>query len=95
MGKMQTHAAGSDVDIGFLAGVAVTCGASEQAEAKLRSATTARHFMELVLQEKILGVFDALCKKICEQCRAYLKYPLTVEAIMTDFEGRVIGRAEL
>ena len=92
MGKMQTHAAGSDVDIGFLSDVAVGCGASGEAETRLRSATTARHFMELVLQEKISGVFDALCKKICEHCRAYLKHPLTLEAVITDFEGRVIGR---
>jgi cobalt-precorrin-5B (C1)-methyltransferase len=92
MGKMQTHAAGSDVDIGFLADTAVACGASGEAETKLRAATTARHFMELVLQEGVQGVFDALCKQICEQCRAYLKHPMTVEAIMTDFEGKVIGR---
>jgi len=95
MGKMQTHAAGSDVDIGFLADTAMACGATNEAEAKLRSATTARHFMELVFQENIQGVFDALCKKICEHCRAYLKHPLAVEAIMTDFEGKIIGSAEL
>jgi cobalt-precorrin-5B (C1)-methyltransferase len=95
MGKMQTHAAGSDVDMGFLADVAVACGATQEVAARLRAATTARHFMELVLQEKIPGVFDALCKKICEQSRAYLKHPITVEAIMTDFEGRVIGRCTL
>jgi cobalt-precorrin-5B (C1)-methyltransferase len=92
MGKMQTHAAGSDVDIGFLADTAVACGASGEAEAKLRAATTARHFMELVMEEGVQGVFDALCKKICEQCRAYLKHPLIIEARMTDFEGKVIGR---
>lgn len=95
LGKMQTHAAGSEVDIQFLADVAVTCGASGAVETKLRSATTARHFMELVLEAKIPGVFDALCKKVCEQCRAYLKTPLKIEVIMTDFEGKVIGRYSL
>ncbi len=92
MGKMQTHAAGSDVDIGFLADTAVTCGASGEIEAKLRAATTARHFMELVLQERVQGVFDALCEKVCAHCRAHLKHPLTIETLMTDFEGKVIGR---
>lgn len=92
MGKMQTHAAGSDVDIRFLADVAVACGAGKEVEAKLRSATTARHFMDLVLQEKVERVFDALCEKVCAQCRTSLKTPLAIETIMTDFEGRVIGR---
>ncbi len=92
MGKMQTHAAGSDVDIGFLADTAAACGAGPEAEKRLREATTARHFMELVMEEKVEGVFDALCQKICAQCRNYLKKPMTVEAVMTDFKGQVIGR---
>lgn len=92
MGKMQTHAAGSDVDMGFLTGVAAACGASAEAQARLRGANTARHFMELVLEERVEGVFDALCRKICEQCRSYVKKPPAVEAVLTDFSGNVIGR---
>ncbi len=91
-GKMQTHAAGSDVDIGFLAGFAAACGAGEEVMRRLKEATTARHFMELVLDAKVPGVFDAICRRICEQARRHIQEALAVEAIITDFEGRPLGR---
>src|SRR5919201_1043820 len=43
MGHFMTHVAGNQVDVGFLADVAAECGASDEVQAQMRAANTARH----------------------------------------------------
>ena len=51
--------------------------------------------MELVLEAKVPGVFNAICQRICEQARRHVQDALTVEAIITDFEGHPLGRPQI
>ena len=50
-GVAQTHVKGSKVDMEFLAGIAKECGASQDTIQKIRRANTARHVMEIVLED--------------------------------------------
>ncbi len=96
-GKMQTHAAGSEVDLGFLADIAAEAGTSKEVTEQARAANTGRHFMEIIVEAGVPGVFDRICDRIVAQCAAYLKKEkapaIEIEAILTDFEGQVLGRA--
>lgn len=91
-GKMQTHAAGSEVDMEFLAGIASECGAKQEGVIAIRAANTARHVSELVAQFSIIGFFDKVCQKVCEAASKHIAHAMTIESILTDFEGKVLGR---
>jgi cobalt-precorrin-5B (C1)-methyltransferase len=93
MGKMMTHAAGSEVDTGFLSQIAGSCGASEEVIGQIKKANTARHVAEIVQAQGLASFFDALSLKVCEEASRHVKGVLTVECLMTDFEGNMIGRA--
>ncbi len=94
MGKVQTHAAGSAVDVVFLAEIAKECGASEETVTALRSANTARHAGDLVKAAKVSGFFDAICRRALGTLRERAGPAPNLELLMFGFEGEgVIGRA--
>jgi cobalt-precorrin-5B (C1)-methyltransferase len=92
MGKMMTHAAGSDVDTGFLAQLAAMSGAPEEVVEEILRANTARQVAEIVQAERMTSFFDRLAQRVCEACRRHVKGALEIESLLTDFEGNVIGR---
>ncbi len=92
-GKMQTHAAGSDVDLEFLAEVGREAGAPAEVVEQVRKANTARHVQEIVEKCGVAGYWDIVARKVCEECRRHVQDRLVVECILVDFAGRVIGRA--
>lgn len=93
-GVMQTHAAGSQVDMAFLAELARRAGAPEALATEIASANTGRHVGEMVIAAGFPQFFTALCDEICLRCREQAKNGIEIEAILTDFdEGRVLGRA--
>ncbi len=93
-GVMQTHAAGSQVDMEFLAQVAKDVGADEETLAEIRAANTGRHVGEITEARGLRGFYDRLCEDVCRTCRGHIKDQLAIEAILTDFEeGKVLGRA--
>ncbi|MFZ5876150.1 MAG: cobalt-precorrin-5B (C(1))-methyltransferase [Nitrospirota bacterium] len=92
-GTMQTHAAGSEVDTEFLAALAAECGAGAEALAAIRSANTARHVAELIVQYGVPGFFDRLAERVCTAAVRHAKGVLSVECLLTDFEGRLVGKA--
>lgn len=94
-GKMQTHAAGSQVNMELLSEIAKECGAEPEVVEKIRAANTARHVSELVEQHNIQGFFDRVCERVCRHAGIHVQHALTVECIMTEFSGKVIGRWEL
>jgi len=94
-GKMQTHAAGSDVDIEFLAQIAGEAGASAETVELLRAANTARHVQEIVEKRQVTGYWDLVARKVCGHCRKHVEDRLIVECVLVDFGGKVIGRASL
>lgn len=92
-GKMQTHVAGNQVDCPFLATVARELGAPEELATAIAAANTARHVQELIEAAGFVGFYNRLCELAAEQCAAVVN-GLTVEAVLFDFDGRVLGQAE-
>jgi cobalt-precorrin-5B (C1)-methyltransferase len=92
-GKMQTHAAGSDVDIEFLAAIGREAGAPPEVVEELRKANTARHVQEILEKRGVAGAWDIVARKVCEHCRIHVQERLAIECILVDFGGKVIGRA--
>jgi cobalt-precorrin-5B (C1)-methyltransferase len=94
-GKMQTHAAGSDVDLEFLAQIAKEVGAPPEGVEEIRKANTARHVQEIVDRRQVAGYWDLVARYVCDHCRKHVADQLAVECILVDFAGKVIGRASL
>lgn len=94
-GKFHLHVSVSQVDPLFLAEVAAGCGAPAGVVAEIKGANTARHFQEICIRDGITSVFDRLCEHCCIEMREYVKAAFTIETIMTDFEGPLLGRAEV
>jgi cobalt-precorrin-5B (C1)-methyltransferase len=92
MGKMMTHAAGSDVDTRFLAHIAEECGAQVEVLAVIQGANTARQVAEIAQARGLAAFFDRLAVRVCEACRRHVKGALEIECLLTDFEGNVIGK---
>jgi cobalt-precorrin-5B (C1)-methyltransferase len=94
MGVKQTHAAGSQVDMGFLAGLAEEVEIDSEVVEQIRHANSARHVYEIVEARGKREFFDLLCKRIVRVSKERVGEKMSVEAILTDFDGNVIGRAE-
>jgi cobalt-precorrin-5B (C1)-methyltransferase len=93
--KTMTHAAGSEVNMDFLAGIAESLGGAPEVVAEIRSANTARHVLELSARAGLTRLTDAICERVVThlQRHASTVAPLAVHAILVDFDGRVMGRA--
>ena len=91
-GKMQTHAAGSEVDMEFLASLAAELTASDELIASIRQANTARHVLELCREAGLVGITSLICKKVVEHCQAHAGGKLAVETCLVDFGGSLLGR---
>jgi cobalt-precorrin-5B (C1)-methyltransferase len=92
-GKMQTHVAGNQVDCVFLARVARDLGAAAELADAIAAANSARHVQELIEAAGLAPFFTRLCVLAAEQCAAVVAGRLTVEVVLFDFDGRVLGRA--
>jgi cobalt-precorrin-5B (C1)-methyltransferase len=92
-GHMMTHVAGNQVDTGFLAELAASCGATPEEAAAIADANTARHVQELAEAWHLDTLFDRICTGVVEQSTKRVKSAFPVEAIMFNFAGGVLGRA--
>jgi cobalt-precorrin-5B (C1)-methyltransferase len=93
-GNFQTHARESQVDPLFLAQLAETAGAWPELVAEIRAANTARHVSEMVKVANLPSFFQVLAETVAERAYEYVRGKLEVEAILFDFDGQVLGRAE-
>jgi cobalt-precorrin-5B (C1)-methyltransferase len=93
-GHMMTHVAGNQVDLDFLATVVARCGAPPGLQDQIRAANTARHFQELALAAGLRQVFERLAELVCEQCAAVVQGTLSIECLIFDFDGTLLGRAQ-
>lgn len=91
-GKMQTHVAGSEVDMEFLASLALDLGASEALVANIRQANTARHVLELCRAAGLVEIANVVCREVAEQCKRHASGELEVHACLVDFGGVLLGR---
>jgi cobalt-precorrin-5B (C1)-methyltransferase len=91
-GKMQTHAAGSEVSLDLLADLAGGIGAEAALMAAIRSANTARHVLELTAARGLIGLPTEICRQVVAHGTRHAGGALRVEAELVDFEGRLLGR---
>ena len=90
-GKMQTHAAGSEVNMDLLAELAVESGAPADVVSEIRAANTARHVLELCHKTGLMNVTTLVCKRVSEHCRSHAGGALDVHARLVDFNGALLG----
>jgi cobalt-precorrin-5B (C1)-methyltransferase len=93
-GVKQTHAAGSQVDFGFLSKLAKDAGAPEPLVEAIRNANTARHAGELAAEAGFPAFFQAICERILYHFLKIPSGPPSIGILLTDFQGKQIGYAE-
>lgn len=91
-GKMQTHAAGSEVNMDLLADLVAELGADEDFQAQIRASNTARHVLELCKAAGYGEITTLVCRKAVEQCVQHAGGKLPVQAYLMDFEGGLLGQ---
>jgi cobalt-precorrin-5B (C1)-methyltransferase len=91
-GKMQTHAAGSEVNMELLADLAAELGADETFCAEVRQSNTARHVLERCKSAGFGAITSLICRKVVENCMRHAGGSLQVEAYLMDFEGGLLGQ---
>ncbi len=89
--KMQTHAAGSEVNMEMLARLASEIGASESTCEQIRSANTARHVLEICKEAGITDLTGAICRKVSENTERHAGGKLQVLTFLIDFNGAPLG----
>ncbi len=92
-GEFYTHARQSTVNLDGLAAIAVECGAAAEVVDKIRRGNTAREAQEIVLAHNVVGFFDRIAEKVSANCRAYAHETFSVETVLTDADGVILGRA--
>jgi cobalt-precorrin-5B (C1)-methyltransferase len=90
-GKMQTHAAGSEVNMELLAGLARELGARDEVVEEIRGANTARHVLEVCQREGLTAVTSMVCRRVTDHCRAHAGGALDVHTRLVDFSGALLG----
>jgi cobalt-precorrin-5B (C1)-methyltransferase len=91
-GKMQTHAAGSEVNMELLASLAAELGARAEVLAEIRQANTARHVLELCARQGLTGIASLICRRVVEHGTRHAGPGLAITAVLVDFNGTVLGR---
>ena len=91
MGVKQTHVKGSNVDMNFLATLAIRCGANNDLVKKIKLANTARHVGELIDQSGLSMFYDVLCEEVYNHLSKDSPSDLQIKIILLDFTGKVIG----
>jgi cobalt-precorrin-5B (C1)-methyltransferase len=91
-GKLQTHVAGSEVDLDFLAELAVEAGGSAELAAQIRTANTARHVLELCRAAGLVRVTSAICERVAHHLSRHAGGALDIHVVLVDFGGALLGR---
>jgi len=91
-GHLYTNVSDSRVDIGFLAGVAASCGVPDKMVETLRAAVTANHFRRMLPPEYTRKFCDQLCLLAARRCREEVEGIFEVECILTSYDGMILGR---
>ena len=91
-GKMQTHVAGSEVNLELLAEFAQQLGADEETVAQIKQANTARHVLELCSERGLTGITDLICEKACFYGLHKIGGGLDLRAYLVDFSGALLGQ---
>jgi cobalt-precorrin-5B (C1)-methyltransferase len=90
-GKMQTHMAGSDVNLSLLAECARDAGASADLCAEIEAANTARHVLELCTKARITDLPARVSARAAREVARCAGRGLTVRAMLVDFDGTLLA----
>jgi cobalt-precorrin-5B (C1)-methyltransferase len=91
-GKMQTHAAGSEVNMDLLAELASELGADDAFCQQIRESNTARHVLELCNAAGFGEITTLVCRRAVERCEEHVGGSLPIQAYLMDFEGGLLGQ---
>lgn len=91
-GKMQTHAAGSEVNMELLAELVGELGAPADLQERVRKSNTARHVLELCKSEGYGEITSLVCRRAVEHCQNYAGGNLAIQAYLMDFDGDLLGQ---
>ncbi len=91
-GKMQTHVAGSKVNMDLLATLAEDSGADESTCEQIKEATTARHVIELIQKAGIKNFDTRLCRLVSRVTGKYVQDQCLVFVYLFDFEGHLLAQ---
>ena len=93
-GVKQTHVKGSKVDMNFLAEIAKKCNVDEKIQQEIKSANTARHVSEIILNNHVEGFFEKICQQVLRHMKNHSEEKISIEVILFDFEGNILARQE-
>lgn len=94
-GVFYTHAHSSPVDIGFLSDVAESCGIERGKLLELRKAVGAHHFLRTLGEEERRKVCEKICLLAAERARERSGFALSVDVVISDFKGNILGRGRV
>jgi cobalt-precorrin-5B (C1)-methyltransferase len=90
-GVLQTHQAGSQVDVEGLADLAGRHGAAPQLVARIRQANTARHVLELCTEAHFVHLSHVICERAAQTLMNAAQGRLVVGVTLIDFDGATLG----
>jgi len=91
-GTMQTHVAGSKVDMSFLAQLAQEAGATEQHRDQIMEQTTARFVLELAEKEGFGRITDIICQKVSAVAQNHVNGAIKAHTYLFDFGGNLLSK---
>jgi cobalt-precorrin-5B (C1)-methyltransferase len=91
-GVKQTHVKGSKVDMNFLAELARKCNANERIIESIKTANTARHVSEIIIENNVNGFFEEICNKTYKHMRKHSEEKVPLDVILFDFDGNILAR---
>lgn len=94
-GHFQTHVAGNQVDLRFLAKLADRAGAAPALVGAIGAANTARHAQDLALADGCHDLFQIVCAEAADRSAALVDGALSVGCVLFDFDGTVLGRVDV
>jgi cobalt-precorrin-5B (C1)-methyltransferase len=91
-GKMQTHAAGSEVNMALLATLAAEAGGGPDLTDEIGRANTARHVLELCGRAGLSHVTTLICKRVVDNAARHIQHKVPIDAALVDFGGSLLGQ---
>ncbi len=91
-GVKQTHVKGSKVDMNFLAELARKCNANERIIESIKTANTARHVSEIIIENNVDGFFEEICNETYKHMRKHSEEKVPLDVILFDFDGNILAR---
>jgi len=91
-GKMQTHVAGSQVNLDLLARLASEAGGSPSLCEEIKAANTARHALELAEKENIKDITKFVCREVCRVAESHASGAVKVRTYLFDFDGKLLAQ---